>query len=192
MKKLFLMILMAGFIFSAHAQELGIKGGLNLANARASFDGESETGDMAIDFHLGGYAEFGISDLISFQPEVIYSREGFKDDILEETIRLQVNVIQIPLIVKFHVAQGFNLQIGPQPGFIVSTKAKADGSSENIDEGFNTFVFGAVGGAGFEVSEKIEVGGRYNLGISDWLDDGDSDFKTTSNVIQFYLSYRLR
>ena len=179
--------------FAVQAQEIGVKAGINLANIRSTFDGDAESGDMAFDFHLGGYAEFGINDLIAFQPELLYSREGTKDsESFEEDVRLQVNLIQVPLLFKFYVAEGFNLHVGPQVGFIVSKKFKVDGSSINIDEGFNTVAFGAVGGAGFNVNEKIEVGGRYNLGLSDWLDDDDSDFKTTSNVIQFFLSYKLR
>jgi len=193
MKKIFLVLIAASFGIAAQAQEIGAKAGINLANIRSTFDGDSESGDMAFDFHIGGYAEFEISELVSFQPEILYSREGSSDsESFEEKVRLQVNLIQVPVIFKFHVAEGFNLQIGPQTGFVVAKKFRADGSSVNIEEGFNTVVFGAVGGAGIEVNENIEIGGRYNLGISDLLDDDDSDFKTTGNVIQVYFSYRLR
>ncbi|MCA6078850.1 porin family protein [Fulvivirga sedimenti] len=190
-KLLFSFLLVAGF-FSVQAQELGVKGGIQLSNLKESFDGQSETYDMAFDFHVGVYGEFSLSDLISIQPEIVYSREGAKVSEEDETVRLQTDYIQVPVIVKFHVGERFNLQAGPQIGFQVAAKAKSDGNSINLKDfiDFKNPVIAGAAGLGYEVSEAIEVGGRYNFGLSNLLDDEEVTWK--ANVIQFYLTYKLR
>ncbi len=192
MKKLLLSLLMLAGFFMTQAQELGLKGGIQFNNLTESFMDESATYDMAIDFHVGVYGEFSISDLISIQPEIVYSREGAKVDEGDESVRIQTDYIQVPVIVKFHVAEKLNIQAGPQIGFQVAAKAKSDGNSIDLKDfiEFKNPVIAGTAGLGYEVSEAIEIGGRYNFGLSNMLDDEDTSWK--SNVIQLYLTYKLR
>ena len=192
MRSIFILLPAIFLMYSAHAQEIGIKAGANIANLRAAVDGDAESGDAAFDFHFGGYAEFELTDFVSFQPEILFSREGSKESEDGITLRILLNTIQVPLLFKFQVNELLNIHLGPQVGFILSSKLRLDGNSFAVDEAFNTVTFGAVGGLGFDVGEKFEVGGRYNLGLTDILKDDNSDLKTTSNVIQVFVAYRLR
>jgi hypothetical protein len=110
---------------SAYAQirfDLGVKGGLNFAglsnvstsNLKASY--ENRTG-----YHFGAYAMIKITKF-AIQPEIIFSRQGQNYTLPNSTSNLTSNFdyINIPVMVKFYVAGGLNLQAGPQFGFLSS------------------------------------------------------------------------
>ena len=83
MKKVILTA-MAVFAFSfANAQkaEFGIKGGLNIANQNFSGE-EAPSPSSIIGFHLGGFVDIKIADKFSIQPEVLYSTQGSKFNML--------------------------------------------------------------------------------------------------------------
>ncbi|MEJ2004013.1 MAG: porin family protein [Cyclobacteriaceae bacterium] len=150
-----------------------------------------------VDFHIGGYAEFQLSEVVSFQPELLYSREGSaENDFFDQRLRLQLNFVQIPILFKFHVSDEVNVHIGPQTGFLVAQKFKSDGNTAKIEEDvFSTVVLSAAGGAGFDINENMEAGGRYVLGLTNWRTDVSDDVggpRETGHVIQFYFSYKLR
>jgi hypothetical protein len=194
MKGIFLFFIATGIALTAHAQEFGVKGGINLANTRTTDLDVDRSNNMVIDFHLGMFAEFEVNEIVSLQPELLYSREGSAtDDIFNERIRFQMNFIQVPLLVKFTVAEQLNLHLGPQTGFLVARKLRSDAASVEIQENvYKSVVFSAVGGAGFQLNDHMEVGGRYNLGLTNWEKDRSEDTRgpgTTGSVIQFYLSY---
>ena len=76
MKKIFLLIVMAGSFAAAKAQiSYGVKGGLNVAN----IGGEDIDDNKAkLGFHLGGFVGVSIAENISIQPELVYSLQGVK------------------------------------------------------------------------------------------------------------------
>ena len=77
MKKIILSLaLLAGFASTASAQtgvRYGIKGGYNLA----TFSGpDSKSSEYKSGFSAGGFLNFGVADIISIQPELLYSQKG--------------------------------------------------------------------------------------------------------------------
>ncbi len=194
MKRIFFLLIVTGTAFSANAQTFGIKGGVNLANTQTTELDVNRSGDMVIDFHLGAFANFELNDIISIQPELLYSREGSaNDDFLNERVRFQMNFMQVPILVKLAVADGFTIHLGPQTGFLVSRKLKSDAVTLDIEENvYQNIVFSAVAGAGLELNEKVGIGGRYNHGLTDWEKDRSEDTRglgTRGNVVQFYITY---
>ncbi len=190
MKKLFLLAAVVVFGFSnVNAQEVnfGAKAGLNLASI-AGDDTDDLDGRTA--FHVGVVAEIAISDQFSVQPELVYSAQGATTS--EEGIDVDINAdyINLPIMAKYYVAEGFSIEVGPQVGFLMSAKAKAEGEEEDLKDFIKGIDFGANLGIGYKLESGLNFGARYNLGLSNVNDDEDSDeFEIKNSVIQVSVGY---
>lgn len=203
MKKVILFILLISIMsFKANAQMTGgLKGGINLSSQKWKIEAMGQSDSESFDgvgFHIGGYLNYSLSDVMSLQPELLYNSlkieleaDGFAEDIT-------LNYISVPVLLGY----GFNdnqfvLQAGPQLGVLVSTDP-----SEFKDEDFVTgmdfsFAFGAM--LNFN---KFNVTMHYALGISNIVDDTFSDvlesvlgfpidFSMKNNNLQLSVGYRL-
>lgn len=195
MKKIILTsIVFAALAFSAKAQtpdiKLGAKGGVNFSNITDS-DMDGKTG-----FHVGVLAEAFLSEKFSIQPEILYSTQGaeLKND--NSSLKLNVDYINVPIMAKYYVADGFNIQAGPQFGFL--TKAETKGTLDGIGSGTidvkdsaESFDFGVNFGLGYELPAGLFFDARYNLGLSkinkesvSWAEDGKN------SVFQVSVGYK--
>jgi opacity protein-like surface antigen len=184
MKKI-LLTAAAVFAFSfANAQEVkfGVKAGLNLAD----WSGDNADGiDSRVAFHVGGLAEIKLSDKFALQPELLYSSQGGKAD----GGTYNVDYINIPVMAKFYVVDKFSIEAGPQVGFLVSAKAKPDsGDDVDIKDELKSTDFGANFGLGYNFTDNISAGVRYNLGLSQIVDADDVDVQNT--VFSISAAYR--
>lgn len=206
MKKIILCgaIALFGF-FSANAQEVqfGAKAGVNFATVTGD-ETEDVSGRTA--FHVGAVAEIKISDKFSFQPELLYSAQGVKEDYsenfggteikIEETIKY--DYLNIPLMAKYYVAEGFSIEAGPQVGFLMSAKYEAEASSAGVSESETIDLkdetsgidFGLNFGLGYKLESGLNFGARYNLGLSNIYDgEGSDNYKIKNSVIQVSVGY---
>lgn len=174
-----------GFAF-ANAQEtkFGAKAGLNLSN----FTGDIENTSTKIGFQVGAFVEIKVSDKFSVQPELLFTSVGAKFDGSPD-VTATLNYLAIPVMAKYYVADKFSLEAGPQIGFLMSAKAKADGDSEDIKDGFESTDFGINIGAGYDVTENINIGLRYTVGVSNILADS-GDFKGGNSNFALAVGYR--
>ena len=209
MKKLLLVAAVAVFGFtSVNAQEVtfGAKAGLNLA----SITGD-ETGDLdgRTSFHVGAVAEIAISDVFSVQPELLYSSQGAKYEEsysefgysgkYESTAKF--DYINLPIMAKYYVAEGFSIEAGPQVGFLLSAKEEYDytetfegvtesGSEEEDIDDASAIDFGVNLGLGYKMESGLNFTARYNLGLSNMYDgEGSDDYKNQNSVIQVSVGY---
>lgn len=75
--------------------------------------------------------EFPISERFSFQPELLYSGQGFtmltrnQDNIFDtdENVEFQLAYLQLPLMAKFYLIEGLFIEAGPQFGYKLSEKS---------------------------------------------------------------------
>jgi long-subunit fatty acid transport protein len=167
----------AVFVFSfANAQDtkFGVKGGLSMSST------SEEGASSLLAFHLGGFAEFKISDKFAVQPELLYSAQGAKFT----GGNLNLNYINIPVMAKYYVADAFSIEAGPQIGFLMS--AKSDGT--DIKDACNSTDFGLNLGAGYNLNETMSLGLRYNMGLSNVIKDVagvSTDSKNSSIQLSF-------
>lgn len=204
MKKVLLTAALAVFGFSAmQAQEIsfGAKAGLNMANVV----GDIDDSEMRLSFHVGGVMELSIAQDFMFAPELLYSSQGYKfsesgseggiDYDIEEVWKL--DYINLPLMFKYYVADGFSLEAGPQVGFLIAANAdyeeNASGGGVSISESesydISDFVssidYGLNLGLGYKLESGLFFQARYNVGLANINDDDDSDdFKIQNSVIQ--------
>jgi len=183
MKKILLVTALAVFGFSnVNAQEIkfGVKGGLNFANLKG--DNTSNLEPVTA-FNFGVMSEISITDKFSFQPELMYSGQGFSFKNDKNPVAL--SYINLPLIGKYYVTKGLSLEAGPQIGYLVG----ADYDGVNVKDDYKKLDFGANVGLGYKLDNGINFGVRYNLGLSNINDvQGDSD-KIKNNVLQVSLGY---
>lgn len=170
MKKIILSsILFATLIFSANAQtpdvKLGAKGGVNFSNITNS-DMDSKTG-----FHVGLLAEMFLNEQFSLQPEILYSTQGA--ELMGDHLSTKYNLeyVSVPVMAKYYIADGLNLQVGPQFSFLskAETKGEIEGLGSgtiNVKDNTESFDFGVNFGLGYEFAAGVFVDARYNLGLS--------------------------
>jgi opacity protein-like surface antigen len=175
MKKVILSLVAVMAFGFANAQNIkfGAKAGLNISK----FTGDANV-DSKVGFQVGAFGEFKISEKFAIQPELLFSNLGAKETVIGTKLTYNFNYIVVPVMAKYYVANKFALEAGPQIGFLTSAKLKADGQTRDIKELFNSTDFGLNIGAGYDVAEKINVGLRYTIGLSNIVkDSGDSKFR---------------
>ncbi|MEO8532143.1 MAG: porin family protein [Flavobacterium sp.] len=181
MKKILLLAVVTVLGFTnVNAQEIkfGAKGGLNFA----SVSGDNTKGiDVVTSFNFGVLSEIPISDQFSFQPELMYSGQGYSFN--DNTIAL--SYLNIPLMGKYYLTKGLSVEAGPQIGFLLSAKNE----KTDVKDSFNTFDFGVNFGLGYKLDNGLNFGVRYNLGLTDINNLENSSGKNKNGVLQLSVGY---
>ena len=191
MKKILLTAAAVFALSYANAQDVkfGAKAGLNLSN----LVGDAMNTSTKVGFQIGGFAEIKVSEKFAVQPELVFSTLGAKyevtyDEITEKSTTA-LSYLNIPVMAKFFVAEGFSLEAGPQIGFLMSAKDKSDGKSVDAKDYFKSIDFGLNFGAGYDVAKNINLGVRYSLGLSNIAKDS-GDTKINNTNIALAVGYR--
>ena len=163
MKKLLFFLMISGvFVWNVQSQDLhfGVKAGANFSNLKISTDFGSASPDGATSFYVGALADIGFSEKFHVQPEILYSMEGAKD--------ADISFLNIPVMLKYYILGGLNIQAGPQIGILLDAEGGTDGLKSSN--------FGVNFGAAYELAGGFFVDARYNLGLSNITDiSGDPD-----------------
>lgn len=183
MKKILLSAFAIMLSTAAFSQaEFGIKGGLNYTKmSQIRMDGESA--DFKPGFHAGVFANINLL-VVGIRPELLYSQKGFEMDTDDGTHRSNLNYLDVPVMVKFNPAPIIALYAGPQVSFLLDENWK-DNLGETFDPDRNSTEFAGVIGAGVRLG-KLDLGARYNFGLSKVVDDDrfDNFDKGRNQVIQ--------
>ncbi|WP_372645764.1 porin family protein [Ancylomarina sp.] len=195
MKKLLVIVACVFMATYGFAQDLkfGAKAGLNLSTLVGD---DVANADMKAGLYFGGFLNTPLNDRLSFQPELLYSRQGWKIDAEDADLTIKTSYINIPLLLKMSLGAAGKVHVyaGPQLGFLVKAEVKAelDKSSEtgDIKDQTNDFDFSLNIGFSVDISELLALDFRYNRGLSkvpdsDVIDGG----KAYNSVIQLGASY---
>lgn len=180
MKKVLILILLVSVFAEVKSQdvEAGIKAGMNVTNL-------GKSGYLArIGYHIGGTAEFITTPFFSIQTELTYSLQGAALD-RSQAIYLNYHYFNIPLLAKAYFLEDASFEIGAQYGFLLSAVNKNQLYKETITNEVNRNDFAAVFGLNYKLGEKLNVGLRYNLGISNTQkQDIIYELRRTNRVLQ--------
>ena len=184
MKKVLLSAVAVMAFMSVSAQEtrFGVKAGLNLS----TLTGDAEDAKSLVGFQVGGFAEIKLTDKFAIQPEVLFSTQGAKFDGFGGDYKTELNYINVPVLAKYFITEAFSVEAGPQIGFLVSAKEEGEDIKDftkSVDFGFNL-------GAGYNFTENLSVGLRYNLGLSNIIDSEEGDAKVKNSVFGLSVGYK--
>jgi len=183
MKKLVLVITILVFSFSMNAQSFGAKAGLNISNISGDATDSNET---KVGLALGAVAEFKLSEIFAFQPEIVYSSQGVATK--DSKVKLKMNYLNVPLIAKYYPTENLSLQLGPQIGFLVSAKVDDGERTVDVDDNLKTIDLGLSLGLGYKLDSGLFFDARYNFGLSD-INDYQTNNKNHNSVINFSVGY---
>ena len=185
MKKTLIVLLLSVVGYGAFAQAqvaIGLKAGVNVAKLN---NDDVESSSITA-FHGGAFALFKFTS-IGIQPELLFSQQGTSiDDVSLGKGDLKMSYMTIPVMVKFYLPGGFNLQAGPQFGFLNS--AEFDGN--DVKDSFKNSDMSLNVGAAWDAPFGIVLDARYNIGLSDISEDSSiGEFK--SGIFQFSVGYKI-
>ena len=106
----FTMITLIGF--SQAKLEIGLKAGANFANT------DIDNSESITSFHGGLYGLIKLAN-IGIQPEVLLSKQGSE---FSGGSELDLSYINVPVMLKFYLPAGLNIQAGPQFGILTNAE----------------------------------------------------------------------
>jgi hypothetical protein len=219
MKKLLLSaaaaLLVAAAAPAAHAQGIrfGVKAGANLSNLSGDLVNQDQYKNR-FGFQGGVMVNFGLGDIISIQPEVLYSQKGFKYGdqsitVLNNTYRNSGNVrydyLDVPILVRVRAAGAF-FEVGPQYSYLmnVSTNREQTLNGNNVSnigsgttnlDNVHRSELGYAAGLGFQASNGFMIGVRYNGAFTDFAKNSNysnDEFRNARNsTFQAYVGVLL-
>jgi opacity protein-like surface antigen len=163
----------------------GLKGGFN----GATFSGtDSEGSEYKAGFAAGGFLNFGISDLFSIQPELLYSQKGASVDnfqgISGTTFKSTLGYLDVPIMLRVTAGddgKGPFFEAGPQGSVVLHNRdfiqigGNDTQSTKNTStDDLNKVVIGYVAGIGYQLTSGLTLGLRYSGDISQVYKDGAS------------------
>ncbi len=165
MKKSFLTLLgLVAISTTAVAQQevkFGPKAGVNISNLSGMDDSE-----MRIGFHVGAVAEIKFNEKFSLQPELLYSTQGAKSTVLGVETKANNDYINVPIMAKYYIVEGFSAELGPYVGFLMKSEVKAGDNTMDSKDFYKSVDFGLGVGLAYDMPMGFFVGARLNVGLS--------------------------
>lgn len=187
MKKIYLLlgtIICLGWNARAQTPQLGIKGGINIANLH--YD-NGYNPDSKVGAHVGLLAHFHVAPYLAVQPEVVFSMQGAEYG----TEDLSANYLNVPFLFQYMAPGGLRLETGPQVGLLLGAEYEhANGIDEDYDNRMKKSDLGWAFGVGFLSSSGLGIDARYNLGLTEVFKGLPND--VTNRVWQFGLFYQFK
>ena len=163
MKKVILIsITVLASLLSANAQgvDFGIKAGANFSTFSDAKGLENRTGLVA-----GLFGGVKFNDKLALQADLLYSQQGADFDLGG----FELDYINVPVVFKYFLVQGLNIQFGPQFGFVVKEEGVLSSGLLNTitdDLAGKNFDLSGVVGVGYDFPLGLRAEARYNFGLS--------------------------
>lgn len=177
----------------------GIKGGLNVSNL---YIDDVHDENARYGFNIGLYGQVLSSDVFAIQPELLFSTKGskaFYDGIVEQTIKYNLNYLDLPVLAVFKLGESAEIHVGPYASYLLNANVSYSGDVANGDDEIDkdqlkSYDYGLVGGFGLNFGQ-VQVGARYNYGLVKIADSDAAELflgDSKNSVAQLYVSLNLR
>jgi hypothetical protein len=166
-----LVLMMASPAFAQ--TQAGVLVGANFAKLDVSGTEDEPDAERRIGLVAGAFATLRLGDLVSIQPEALYSQKGekFTDDELDAEVTIEIDYLDVPVLARFTGGRRSGLVFFAGPSFGFKLRARTtfevgdESDEEDLGDDVESFDLGFIAGAGVE-SEKFFVDGRYQWGLS--------------------------
>lgn len=177
----FLFFLNSNLIYSQY--NFGLKSGLNFANVKGNIDEKTKTS-----VYLGLYSKIKLNEMFNFQPEIVYSRQGYNLKGISNKLRYNFDYINVPLMFAFKDLENFHLEFGPQFGLLLQSEIKDNLDLKKVTTNFD---FGFNIGANAFVTKKLFINLRYNLGFININNEDNTDLNIRNSILSLGVGYDL-
>lgn len=168
--------------------------GVNVANVT------NVNNDPRVGIVAGLELEYRISKLVSFSCAALYSMQGDKgigyvDGYGKVKATEKIDYINFPILVNLYVVKGLSIKTGFQPAMNVLARLNVEVDGREAEKSFsslygktvNTFDMSIPFGIAYDFNGFV-VEGRYNLGLSNMIDNTYASYK--NSVFQFTVGYK--
>lgn len=160
----------------------GIKGGTDINK----LSGKSFRDEFSFGYHLGAFAEVGLTSRFGLQPEVLFSQitadtSSQFSEIYEfnNVSKVKLSYLKIPLLLNYAPNKFVSLQAGPQFGILID---QTKNLMKNGADAFSKGDFSML--AGFQLNIlKIRLYGRYGVGLNN-INEIDDQEKWRNQTVQ--------
>ncbi|MBX0291790.1 PorT family protein [Hymenobacter sp. HSC-4F20] len=197
--------------------KFGIRAGVNVSDWSgdavnsvmdlADYTNGAVTKDMKTGFHAGLYATLPLGPRFAIEPGVGYSEKGTvltgripleQFDFLNAKVKATARMayLDIPLLAKAYLTDGFYVFAGPQASVLLSGKARVNASAlgfsafnEDFDikDQFRPVDFSVTGGLGYQFQNGLGLSAGYDYGLSSL--DKNNNFDAQNRVIKASVNY---
>lgn len=212
MKKiLFLCVCLVVTTTTYSQSPFGIKAGFNGGYLRESL-AEGVDHKINPDFYIGVFTSIPIGAGVMLQPEIVYSRQGGRysatiseensSDIIDQKAIVRLGYLNIPLLIKYEVAKGVFVNMGPQLGINLNGRSEMSSEYRHGDDGYSPISyeegdiaaltscdFSLVVGFEYMLTSQLNISARYNLGLTNITKVENASLN--NRVFQIGVGYRL-
>ncbi|MEJ7625441.1 MAG: porin family protein [Ferruginibacter sp.] len=184
-----LIVIITSLSVSAQSFKIGIKGGADINK----ISGKSFKDEFSFGYHLGAFAEIGLTSRFGIQPEVLFSQvtadtsSNFSQVYQFNNIsKIKLSYLKIPLLLNYMPNKFVSLQAGPQYGILIDQNKDL---LKNGKDAFSNGEFSMLGGIQLNIS-KIRIYGRYAVGLNN-INDIDDQEKWKNQTVQLGIGLTL-
>ncbi|TSJ38733.1 PorT family protein [Mucilaginibacter corticis] len=180
-----------------YTPSVGFEIGANVSNMVSS-NSDYNTGSLA-GLNIGLTFDLPIIYPVSFAPEVLFSQKGYTATTTDGNFTQRTNYIDVPLLFKFKAAPAFNIYIGPQLSYLVSTTNTYDNGFETTSEqyyesnnGHKSYLDGVLG-ISFDLSRNVDLHARYTIDLQKTDYQGNTYVPNYQNQVwQFGIGFKFK
>jgi len=195
-KIIFVVLILSGVAFQGFSQAqfaIGLKGGLNLSKIDFQNDVGANVSNRT-GFHAGAFALIKIT-AFGIQPEVLFSKQGSNFKVNTTSYEANFDYIAVPVMFKFYLPLGLNLQAGPQFSFLTVNDLKATVQGQSAQDVATNFKkkqdTSLALGAGWDLPFHLTIDARYVFGLSNMkftAQSAETSFK--NKVVMISVGYK--
>jgi hypothetical protein len=188
-----LLVSLVGTIAAQAQFSAGLKAGLNMSTMTVD-DGASDYG-YTPGFQVGGFLDYSLTK-VSFQLDIVYSQQGASITADGEDLSAVSKYVNFPVVVKYKIGPSFNVQLGPQIGFLTCMHSdyhpvvSLPFQEQDYTKAYKKTDFGVAIGAGWEAPMGLMIDVRYYLGLADINDYPGLESTKNSNA-QLTVAYKI-
>ncbi|SDW96125.1 Outer membrane protein beta-barrel domain-containing protein [Lutibacter oricola] len=207
MKKIVLSAIFAIVLVSNITSQVkfGVKSGVNMSK----FSGDLNNTEIIYGFNAGVFGELKLSDKISLQPELSFSKQGSKFDYNNESPgykEFKMEYINSTFMLKYYLTKNISVESGPQIGFLLSAQdiGLFDANAfileleevemvtevEDVKDSYKNVDYGVNFGLSYEIKKKYIISARYYLGFKNIEDYESFSGKIKNEVLSFSIGYK--
>ena len=171
---------------------VGLQGGTTISK----ISGQSFSEKFNYGYHLGAFAEIGLSKKFSIQPEVLFNqvntdtssefRKIYTSLSASNLSNVKLSYLSIPILLNYKLTNFLSLQAGPQFGILMDQNKSL---FQNGQTAFKKGNLSILGGAQINIG-SFKVYGRYAVGLTN-INDIDKKDKWTSQSFQLGVGFNI-